>query len=198
MGVIAEKRVLLGRARELGLDGSGDVDDGLADPRELVVVEALEDGTDQVAPEDIDVAEESIRGVGLPDQDDAAVVRKPDPLDVATLLEAIDDPGRVGERHIEQLGDPAHRHRTVMPEHREHVEMGHADPELHETLRADALELRERLAELGDEGLHRLAPVWFVRFPGDVLHVVNYRPWGNRSVKTKYGQTVEEFRCAWR
>ena len=45
------------------------------------------------------------------------------------LLDPVDEPGRVRERHVEHLGQPAHRHLAVALERVQDVELGHADAE---------------------------------------------------------------------
>ena len=75
----------------------------------------------------------------------------PAPFDETSLLDAIDQPGRVREGHVEHLGQPAHRHLAVALEQMHDVELRHADAEANQALAADAFELGHRRPEIGDD-----------------------------------------------
>ena len=54
------------------------------------------------------------------------------------LHHAVHDAGGAGDRHAQQLRDPAHGHRSVHLEQRHHVELGEAEPASAATRRASA------------------------------------------------------------
>ena len=85
------------------------------------------------------------------DEDDPPIVRRPHPFDQAVLGHSVDDPGRVRQGDVEELGDPAHRHRAVLLELPEDVNLGHADALLHELLGRGAAKFPERPADIGQD-----------------------------------------------
>ena len=61
------------------------------------------------------------------DEDDPAVVVVVAALDEAALLHPVDDPGRARDRHVERVGELAHRQRALVLEDRQHVEVDDAE-----------------------------------------------------------------------
>ena len=66
-------------------------------------------------------------GVGRVDQHDPTVVALASPLDEPALVHPVDDPGRARDRHVERLGELAHRQRAVGLEHRQDVQVDEAE-----------------------------------------------------------------------
>ncbi len=90
---------------------------------------------------------------GDPDEDDPSVVRDADALDEASLFHPVDDPGRVAERNVEELGHPAHRQIAVMLEQPHDVHVGHADPGLDEAAGTRAAESRDHVVDAGGDSV---------------------------------------------
>ena len=59
------------------------------------------------------VIEHLATGRGDPDEHDPAVARDADAFDEPSLLDPVDQTGRVRQRDVEHLGQPAHRHLAV-------------------------------------------------------------------------------------
>jgi hypothetical protein len=150
-----------------------------------------EDGLQPILLDGLDL----IEGLGSAgrdtDQDDASVVRHADTLDETPLLHPIDDPGGIAERHVEQVGHPAHRQVAVVLEHPQDVHVRHADAELHEPARAGASETADDLVKAIDDApdhLGRGVGGWGgnAGYDGiariDSSHDVNNLPSGNHRV----------------
>jgi hypothetical protein len=70
-----------------------------------------------------EVPEYRVAGIRRMDEDDPPILWLAPSLDQAALLHPIDDPGRARHRHIERLGQLAHRERAVGLEDRENVQV---------------------------------------------------------------------------
>ena len=84
-------------------------------------------------------------------EDDPPIIRRPDPFDQPMLGHPVDDPGRVRQGHVEDLGNPAHRHGAVLLELPQDVDLGHADALLDELLGRSTAKLAERPADIGQD-----------------------------------------------
>ena len=71
----------------------------------------------------VDLVEDLATSVRDADLDDAPVVLGTSPLDETSLDHSLDDPGHVGQRNVELIGQPAHRHRAAAHEHVQHVQV---------------------------------------------------------------------------
>ena len=118
---------------------------------------ALEGGGDDGALDELGLVHEIEAGLRGPHEHDPPVVRDADALDEPALLHAVDDPGGARHRGVQDLGQAAHGHGIVVPEQREHVEMGHADAQPHESLRARTAERADGAPEAGDRLLGHTA-----------------------------------------
>ena len=145
-----EVRVALGRRRELGLDGDPQVRGGDREPVELLDVHALEGGGDDGALDELGLVHEIEAGLRGLHEDDPPIVGDPHALDEPALLHAIDDARGARHRDVQDLRQAAHGHGVVVAEQRQHVEMGHADAEPNQALRAGAPERADGAPEAGD------------------------------------------------
>jgi hypothetical protein len=136
---------------ELRDDGAADVVVRLNNAGKLCAIEMAEDGLEPILLDGLDL----IEGLGSAgrdaDKDDASVVRHPDTFDETPLLHPIDDTGGIAERHVQQVGHPAHRQVAVVLEHPQDVHVRHADAKLHETTRAGASESTDDLVKAIDD-----------------------------------------------
>lgn len=95
--------------------------------RQFFVVEALQERYQALTASEVDLAEDAAAGIGRVDQYDAPILAAVPPLEEATLLHAIHDPGHAGDRDVESLGEVAHGVGTVGVKDREDVEMNQAE-----------------------------------------------------------------------
>ena len=153
MAAVCERRVAAGGGGELLGERGAQVRERGLHPVELAGIEAGHRRREDVAADELRLVDEVDPGDGEADEDHAAVVGDARALDEAPLLHAVDDPGGVRHRGVEDLGQAAHGHRLVVAEQRQHVEMGHADAELHEPLRPGTPERARGSADVGDDRL---------------------------------------------
>ena len=162
---------------------------------ELRRIEPADRADDDLALHQLGLVDEGEAGRGGPDEDDAAVVGHADALDEALLLHAVDDPGGARHRGVEDLGQAAHRHRVVVTQQREHVEMGHADPEPNQALRSRAAKGADGPAEVRERLVGRLLPLRAGIRVDSGSHVMKYLRHANSSVKRNCQRKAEESRA---
>src|SRR5436190_138907 len=101
--------------------------DRAAHPSQLGAIEPAEDGPDLVVLQRLDLLADAVAAGRGADEHDPPVLRDADTLDESALLHPVDEAGRVAERDIQEIGEPAHRDVPVMLEKPQNVEVGHAD-----------------------------------------------------------------------
>src|SRR4051812_34725109 len=136
---------------ELVHNGRSKVFERLSYSKQPGLVEMAEDRLEPIALDGLHLLERLDAARGDPDEHDPPVVRNPDALDETSLLHAIDDPGRVAERHVEQLRHPAHRQVAVMLEEPHDVHVGHAHAGLHEAAGASTPESGDHVVDPGGD-----------------------------------------------
>jgi hypothetical protein len=106
------------------------------------------------------------------------------------LLHPIDDPGGIRERDVEQVREPAHRHRPVVLEQPQDVHLRHADVALDELAHRRALELADPPIDFCQDGVDRRGCI-------DTSHVVKHSTDVNDFVNVDRSIT-RNLRCALR
>ena len=95
------------------IDGGTKVGDGSGDPKQLAGFEPPEDGPEDLVAEGVDFLEEPFASFGYPNQDDPPIRGHAIPLDQAAFLHPVDEAGGVRIRHVQDIGQLAHRHVAV-------------------------------------------------------------------------------------
>ena len=121
-------------------------------------LERFEDRASCCAADHVDLFDRGAAGRRGADHDQPAVVLVAQPLDQAVADHPVDDAGHVGQRGVELVGQPAHRHRAVGGQQEQHVQVGVAD-------RAEAALRRDRLALARDERLELVEALLDERVP---------------------------------
>ena len=190
--VKAVRREPLGIGGHLGRDRVPEVDHGRGEPLEAGRIEAGEGGGQHVVLHQLHLVHERAAGVGGTHEHDPPVARDADALHESALLHAVDDPGRAGHRGVDDLRQAPHRHRLVVVEQRQDVEMGHAEAEPQEPLRCGATERSEGTAHVDEHRLDGLASFGRRCRRGGCSHGMKYLPWTNSCVKWNCSTRVEE------
>jgi hypothetical protein len=191
----------LGDRRKAGVvherigDRGAQVVRGGGEPLELLRVEPADGAEHHFALHELRLVDEVQAGLGGTHEHHPSVVGDPDAFDEAFLLHPVDDPRGAGHRGVQDLCQPAHRHRIVVPEQREHVEMGHADPEPHQPLGPGTAQGSDGAAEARERLAGRLFPLGAGIGVGSCSHEVKCLRRPNNPVKDNCSRHTEETTC---
>ncbi len=175
----------------------------LTDASKLGSIDPAENGPEQLVAERVDLLEHLLALRRDLDEDDTAVFWDARPLDEAALLDPVDEAGGIRQRHVEHLGEAAHRHLPVPLERVEDVELRHAETQPDDTLTRRAFQHRHRRTEVGDDGGIRVGGggsggsfrARDGRVAGDSFCHVNYPTRANHRVNMNDQCRTQELRC---
>ncbi len=199
-----------GALLDLGREGPSEASKGFEDDRPLRGGQAPDHRAHAGALVALGLRQRLTPGGRRLDQDEAPIVGDADALDEVVRLHPVDEPCRVRHRDAEELGEAAHRHRTVVLEEPQDVELAHADLALDEAAHRGAAELADPAADFCQDGVDRRLGRRFLRRvdrvgggrlgPGHAgtSHQVKHSTDVNDSVKINGSGVAEEVRCALR
>jgi hypothetical protein len=140
-------------------------------------------------------------GRGRLDEHEPTIVGHARALDEPVLLHPIDDPGRIRDGHADELCEAAHRHRAVVLEQPQDMQLAHAHVALDEAAHRVAAQLTNPRPDFCQDGLGG-RPVGLVvrgvggiradRLIADSSHVVKHCIDVNDFVNIKYPCSVDD------